>query len=63
VKYKVNLATSPSSVRVIRIKKYDVKIERTKLIMMELKNPIKMSKIGKMMSSPIPFGHWDYHRI
>jgi hypothetical protein len=29
-------------------------MERMKLIMMELKSPIKMSKIGKTMNLPIP---------
>jgi hypothetical protein len=32
------------------MKKYDVKVELRKLIMMEFKDPIKMSKIGKKMS-------------
>jgi hypothetical protein len=36
------------------MKKHDVKVEWRKLIMMELKDPIKMSKIGKKMSPPIP---------
>jgi hypothetical protein len=36
------------------MKKWDVKVEWKKLIMMELKDPIKMSKIGKRISPPIP---------
>ncbi len=32
----------------------DVKIEWTEVIMMELKNPIKMSKIGERMNPLIP---------
>jgi hypothetical protein len=36
------------------MKKQDVKVEWRKLIMMKLKNPIKMSKIGKRMSPQIP---------
>jgi hypothetical protein len=31
-----------------------IKIKWMKLIMMELKSPIKMSKIGKKMNPPIP---------
>jgi hypothetical protein len=36
------------------MKKYDVKVKRMKLTIIELKNPIKMSKMRKRMSPPIP---------
>jgi len=31
--------------------------------MIKLKDPIKMSKVGKKTNPPIPFGHEDYHPI
>jgi hypothetical protein len=34
--------------------KWDVKIKQMELTMIELKNPIKMFKIGKRMNLPIP---------
>ncbi len=36
------------------MKKEDVKVKRTEWIRIELKNLIKMSKIKKRMSPPIP---------
>jgi hypothetical protein len=39
---------------IIRMNKYDVKVKQTKLIMIKLKNPIKISNIGKRTSLSIP---------
>jgi hypothetical protein len=36
------------------MKKLNVEVERIELTMIEPKNLIKMSKVGKMMSLPIP---------
>jgi len=39
---------------IIMMNKYDVKVKQTKLIMIKLKNPIKISNIGKRTSLSIP---------
>jgi hypothetical protein len=45
------------------MKKRDVEIKQMKLTMIKLKNPIKMSKAGKMMKSSNSIGLEDYRFI
>jgi hypothetical protein len=45
------------------MKKKDVKNKWTKLTMIELKNPIKMSKVGEKDESSNSIGHEYYHPI